>query len=305
MTLTGPRYTPRLGRVLPATAWRLNALLLILALPVLAAEERPTLALQPGAARPGDPVLVTVRGLAAQPVGMLGTRTLRFYPVPGGYQALTALAVEQSPGELEVKAVGPLTPGAPPVELSGTLEVVPPGWARRKLSVSTRFTRAPSAQIRARMQEDKAAFAAAFSQPFSPPLFQANFAWPRLAPITAPFGDLRLFNNRKPSQHYGTDLDGRTGDPVHAANAGTIVLVRDAYTSGHTVLIHHGASLYTAYFHLSKTLVRQGQQVKQGERLGLVGSTGRVTGPHLHWGVKVEDIWVDGETLLKLDFFPQ
>ena len=132
--------------------------------------------------------------------------------------------------------------------------------------------------------------------------FKENFAWPRQDSITAPYGDLRTYNGKKQSQHYGTDIRGATGTPVYAANAGTVVMSRDAYASGNTVLVHHGAGLYTAYFHLSAMDVKDGERVERGQLLGKVGATGRVTGPHLHWGVKVDDMWVDGETLLKLDF---
>lgn len=287
----------------PTSLRRLPFLLLALGLSALAAEERPVLSLQPATARPGDPVLVTVHGLAEAPVGMLGERPLRFYPVSDGFQALTGLPVEQTPGRLAVKVSAPAHGTAAPVELSGSLEVVPPGWSERTLKVANKFVKTkPEPEVQARMEADKAAFAAAFAQAFVAPLFTENFTWPRQDTITAPFGDLRTFNGRKQSQHYGTDLRGAVGVPVYAANAGTVVMTRDAYASGNTVLVHHGAGLYTAYFHLSAMDVKDGERVERGQLLGKVGNTGRVTGPHLHWGVKVEDLWVDGETLLKLDF---
>ncbi len=118
--------------------------------------------------------------------------------------------------------------------------------------------------------------------------------------ITAPFGDRRTFNGNTQSQHYGIDLDGKTGAPIVAANDGTVVLIRDCYTSGNTVIVHHGAGLYSLYFHLSKFLVKEGAKVKRGQRLGLVGRTGRVTGPHLHWSMKVGDLYVDPASILRL-----
>jgi murein DD-endopeptidase MepM/ murein hydrolase activator NlpD len=282
---------------------RLPFLLLALGLSALAAEERPLLSLQPTAARPGDPVLVTVRGLTQVPTGSLGERPLRFYPTRDGFQALTGLPVEQTPGVVPVKVSVPGTGDAAPTELSGSLAVVAPGWPERTLKVAKKFTQArPDPVVQARMEADKAAFANAFAQAFVAPLFADNFAWPRQDTVTAPYGDLRTFNGKKQSQHYGTDLRGAVGVPVYAANAGTVVMTRDAYASGNTVLVYHGAGLYTAYFHLSATDVKDGQRVERGQLLGKVGATGRVTGPHLHWGVKVDDMWVDGETLLKLDF---
>jgi murein DD-endopeptidase MepM/ murein hydrolase activator NlpD len=282
---------------------RLPFLLLALGLSALAAEERPLLSLQPAVARPGDPVLVTVRGLTQVPTGTLGERPLRFYPTREGFQALTGLPVELTPGRVPVKVSVPAQGLITPTELTGTLDVVAAGWPSRTLKVANKFTvKKPEPEVQARMEADKAAFAAAFAQSFAAPLFKENFAWPRQDSITAPYGDLRTYNGKKQSQHYGTDIRGATGTPVYAANAGTVVMSRDAYASGNTVLVHHGAGLYTAYFHLSAMDVKDGERVERGQLLGKVGATGRVTGPHLHWGVKVDDMWVDGETLLKLDF---
>lgn len=267
------------------------------------AEGRPQLSLQPGAAKPGDPVLVVVRGMAELPSGTLAGRPLRFFPWGEGFMAMTGLPVEMAPGAASVKVLGPAAPGAAPLELTGTLDVVEPGYPARELKVSGKYVE-PPASVKARMAADRRAFAQAFGQSFTAPLFGQNFAWPRQDRITAPFGDRRTFNGKLSSQHFGVDIDGDPGMPILAANDGVVVMSRDCYSSGKTVIVHHGGGLYTSYFHMSRIGVKDGTRVKQGQQLGLVGSTGRVTGPHLHWGVKVDDLWVDGEQLLRLDFFP-
>ncbi|WP_223634573.1 M23 family metallopeptidase [Corallococcus sp. EGB] len=261
--------------------------------------EGPRLSLQPTHPKPGDPVLVTVSGASALPTGTLAGRPLRFFAWNNGYAALTSLPVEQAEGTVPVDITAPGR--GLPVLLSGVLTVGAPGFRERELKVANKYVSPPKA-VKARMEADRKAFAAAFAQPFQAPVFTRNFAWPREATVTAPFGDRRSFNGKLQTQHFGVDLDGATGSPVVAANDGTVVMARDNYASGNTVLLHHGAGLYTAYFHLSRVDVKVGAKVKQGEALGLVGSTGRVTGPHLHWGVKADDRWVDGQTLLKLDF---
>jgi murein DD-endopeptidase MepM/ murein hydrolase activator NlpD len=275
--------------------------LLALSLVAFQAGATPSLSIQPGTAKPGDPVLVTVSGLSGAPTGTIAGRPLRFYPSGGVWQALTGLAVEHPVGTTEVKVQGKVKPESAPVELAGTLDVLEPGYPERQLQVAGKYVKPPES-VKARMAADRAAFAAAFSQDFKDPLFDRNFEWPRQDRITAPFGDRRSFNGKLQSQHFGVDVDGDTGSPIYAANAGVVVMTRDNYSAGNTVIIHHGAGLYTTYFHLSQTLVRNGAKVKQGQKLGLVGKTGRVTGPHLHWGVKVDGLWVDGLTLLKLDF---
>ncbi len=253
--------------------------------------------IQPGTVRPGEIVLVKVTGASELPTGTFGKRPLLFYPRGKHHEALTGLPVESEPGtvELTVKL------GEKAAPLVATLDVVDPRFPARELTVANKFI-SPPASVKKRMAEDRAAFAKAFEQPFAPRSFGKDFAWPRHALITARFGDRRTFNGKQQSQHYGTDLDGRVGEPIFASNEGTVVLVRDCYSSGNTVIVHHGANLYTAYFHLSRFTVEEGQKVQQGQKLGLVGKTGRVTGPHLHWAVKVDGLYVSGESLLRLSF---
>lgn len=250
--------------------------------------------LQPGVARPGDAVLVEVTGTQKAPSGRLGPAELVFLPWGTSWLALTGLAVEQKPGTLALEVT------AGPELLQGALEVKKPDFRRRQLSVSKRFT-SISKKDRLRSKADQDAFQDAFDRDFEPWLFERAFAWPRQAEVTAPFGDLRLLNGKKKSQHFGADLDGNTGDPIFAANDGEVVLVRDCFASGNTVLLHHGGRLFTSYFHLSSTEVKQGERVVRGQPLGTVGKTGRVTGPHLHFGAKLDGRWVDPESVLRLE----
>ena len=265
-----------------------------------AASAQPKLLLQPSQAKPGDPVLLTVQGAKLPPTGAVGDRQLRFYPWKDGFQALVSLPVEQALGPMPIKlSVLESEEKDRPTELTGTLEVVAPNYPTRELKVASQFIEPQPPALQARIKADQEAFSKAFAQPFEAPRFATDFEWPRPPEFTSPFGDLRTYNGKKQSQHYGTDFQGKIGDPINAANDGEVVLVRDAFASGNTVVIHHGANLYTAYFHMSKVLVKAGDQVKKGQLLGKVGKTGRVTGPHLHWGVKLNDLYVDGVTLVK------
>lgn len=264
-------------------------------------EGAPSVRVQPGTAKPGDPVLVVVEGAAALPAGRLGSRRLRFYRYQGRHEAIAAIPVEHPLGATPVLVKVPARNGLPAQEVEASLDVVDPRYPKRELQVSRRFI-SPPPEEKARIAEDQAAFKRAWRTPFGPRLFRSSFEWPRHALITAPFGDLRMFNGKKKSQHYGTDLDGNVGEPIQAANEGVVVMVRDCFASGNTVIVNHGGGLLTAYFHLSKFLVEEGDPVKKGEVLGLVGKTGRVTGPHLHWSVHADGLYVDGETLVRLDF---
>jgi murein DD-endopeptidase MepM/ murein hydrolase activator NlpD len=114
------------------------------------------------------------------------------------------------------------------------------------------------------------------------------------------FGHRRVFNGQPRAPHSGADLHADVGTPVIAANRGRVVLAKDLFYSGNAVIVDHGLGLYTVYLHLSKIDVAPGAIVERGERLGLAGATGRVTGPHLHWGVRIVDARVDPFSLLKL-----
>ena len=278
----------------PARTVQRPAVLLALLLPFVAAAA-PSLELVPPRVKPGDPVLVVVRGAGAVPRGDVGSLEARFYARGDGAEALVGIPVEEEPGVLQVRVV------AGEATLSAPLEVIPPGFPERKLTVASRFVKIP-ASARARIKADGAAFQKAWATPFRPRAFDDNFEKPRDAEITAHFGDRRTLNGKKTTQHYGLDLDGSTGDEIRAANDGRVVMVRDCYTSGNTVLVDHGAGLITAYFHLSRFLVSAGQEVKRGELLGLVGKTGRVTGPHLHFGAHIGKLWVNPQALLALPF---
>ncbi|HUO66645.1 MAG TPA: peptidoglycan DD-metalloendopeptidase family protein [Gammaproteobacteria bacterium] len=114
------------------------------------------------------------------------------------------------------------------------------------------------------------------------------------------FGHRRVFNGQPRAPHSGADLRADVGTPIYAANRGRVVLAKDLFYSGNAVIIDHGLGLYTMYLHLSKIDVVPGAIIERGARLGLAGATGRVTGPHLHWGVRIVDARVDPFSLLKL-----
>ena len=114
------------------------------------------------------------------------------------------------------------------------------------------------------------------------------------------FGHRRVFNGQPRAPHSGADLRATTGTPIYAANRGRVVLAKDLFFSGNAVFIDHGYGLYTTYLHLSKIDVAVGDVVERGQPLGLAGATGRVTGPHLHWGVRLLDARVDPFSLVRI-----
>jgi murein DD-endopeptidase MepM/ murein hydrolase activator NlpD len=124
----------------------------------------------------------------------------------------------------------------------------------------------------------------AWSRPFRPP---------RPGRVTSAFGTAREFNGVVSSRHMGTDFSGAAGAPVYAANTGVVALTGDFYLAGKVVYLDHGSGLVTGYFHLSRIEVEPGALVQRGQRIGRVGKSGRVTGPHLHWIARYGAVTVD------------
>jgi murein DD-endopeptidase MepM/ murein hydrolase activator NlpD len=270
--------------------------LLLAALRALGAEEA-TIEVRPVTARPGDVLLVFVRGSSVTPTGSAGGRALRFYAFSDHHEALSAVPLDAEPGPLAISV------DAAGSALSAAVGLEPGNFAQTKLTVDHKYT-APSASAKARIAADARAFGKAWRTPFGPRTFTEGFARPRDSEATSPFGEQRMFNGKMKSVHYGLDLDGQVGDPIDAANDGTVVLVRDCYTTGNTILISHGGGVFTGYFHMSAFKVKRGARVRRGELIGLVGKTGRVTGPHLHFLVRVDALSVSPEALLALSFPP-
>lgn len=129
-------------------------------------------------------------------------------------------------------------------------------------------------------------------------LFDESFAVPLLSKVTSIFGTKRIFNKAVTTQHLGTDYRAQIGTDIQSSNKGKVVFTGDLFFGGKTVIVSHGLGIFTTYSHLSKFNVDVGQEVNKGTLLGLSGMTGRVSGPHLHWGVKVHGHWVDGNSLV-------
>lgn len=118
--------------------------------------------------------------------------------------------------------------------------------------------------------------------------------------LSTPFGYKRVFNKKKVSIHYGTDISAKKGTPVYAPYNGKVILKGDFHYSGKSIYLHHGDDMISFYCHLSKINVKKNQFVKKGQKIGEVGSTGRSTGPHLHLSFYINRIAVDPMSIFKL-----
>ena len=121
----------------------------------------------------------------------------------------------------------------------------------------------------------------------------SKFIQPIDSKITSSFGKARVYNNTLKGYHSGTDFRAKVGTPILVANDGKVVLVKDRFYSGGSIIVDHGYGLYTCYYHMSKFNVKVGQMVKKSQVIGLSGVSGRVTGPHLHYSIRAGGIQVD------------
>lgn len=219
----------------------------------------------------GDTVLLA---LAAAPLDSAGPRTLQVeLTLADGTRDTRTLAI-------------PIAPGSYPMQ---------------RLSVAPEFTRPQPPEIQRRIAAEAArAREVSRRSHQTPRMWQAPFTAPRPSRVTSGFGSGRTFNDQVQSRHTGTDYAGIVGAPVTAVARGVVALADDFYLGGGVIYLDHGAGLVTAYLHLSAQLVAEGDTVEAGQRIGRVGATGRVTGPHLHWIVRYGSHTVDGLSLLNL-----
>jgi hypothetical protein len=184
--------------------------------------------------------------------------------------------------------------------LSRTIRIRPAHYPTTSLTVAPEFVQ-PGPEALKQIDADQLLTQNAYASSALKPLWTGNFRPPVSSPQSERFGTRRIFNGTLASNHKGLDFRAPPGTPVRAGNSGVVVLAQPLYYAGNTVIIDHGLGLFTLYMHLSRISVREGQHVTRGQRLGLSGATGRVTGPHLHWAVRWQGAYLDPAKLLKLD----
>jgi murein DD-endopeptidase MepM/ murein hydrolase activator NlpD len=169
----------------------------------------------------------------------------------------------------------------------------------RTLSVDPAFVNPPTA-MRDRITREAALLEQLWKQSSPERVWSGRFVVPVPGAAASRFGARSIFNGQPRSPHSGADFGSPAGTPVGAPNAGRVVLAQNLYFSGNTVVLDHGLGLYSLLAHLSVIDVQEGDAVSSGQEIGKVGATGRVTGPHLHWAVRVNGARVDPEAVLEV-----
>ncbi len=243
--------------------------------------------------QPGSIVLLTIR--SSTPITSLSgdafTRAVRFWQTsPLEWRGLVAADLEAKPGTYDVALAGLDAQGSP---LTGKtrLTVQAKRFETRRLSVGNEFVNPPAAEAERSAREAKR-LASLFMQ-VSPRMWRGPFQPPVPGEATSSFGRLTVLNGSPRGRHQGADFRAASGTPVVAPNAGRVVLAEDLYFSGNTIVLDHGLGMFSLLAHLSRIDVTAGQDVARGALLGISGATGRVTGPHLHWALRLSEFSVD------------
>lgn len=217
---------------------------------------------------------------------------------PNGYFALVGLALDTKPGmhELQVKADG----DSVQLNFTTAFEVKPKAYPAQHLQINPRFL-APSRTDRERIEREKPLILKATSHWRDTPPESLTLDAPSQGRLSSNFGLRRVLNGQERAPHAGLDVAVPTGTIVRAAAAGRVINTGGYFYAGNTVFVDHGQGFITIYLHLSRIDVNEGDEVERGATLGAVGATGLATGPHLHWGVLLNGVYVDPGLFLKRD----
>jgi len=238
----------------------------------------------------GSPQKVTAKWLG---------RDLTFSPGAGStWFSLAGVAYQTKPGtyDLALEAVmrdGHVLRATKPVTVRAAK------YKTSRLTVPQKYV-TPDPETLKRIEAEKEIKNAAFAHFIPSPDWAGNFVAPVPMEVSENYGTSRTFNGKLASVHRGTDFRAPLGTPVHASNAGEVVLARELYYEGNCIVIDHGLGFMTMYMHLSQFDVKEGDKVEKGRTIALSGGTGRVTGPHLHMSVRWNGEYLDAMKLLAL-----
>ncbi|MGB8241852.1 MAG: peptidoglycan DD-metalloendopeptidase family protein [Azonexus sp.] len=252
----------------------------------------PAFALPGNTPVPGGVAVIDL-GPASQPAptARRGEQSLAVVKDSGRWFALFGIPLDTVPGETEISVISGSTVTVRKVAIGAK------AYPEQRLTIKDKRKVDPDPDDLARIARERE-ITDAIKRRFSAEMPPTDFALPANGPLSSRFGLRRIFNGQPRNPHAGLDVAVGTGAPVRAPVAGVVANTGDYFFNGNTVFIDHGQGLITAYMHLSRIDVSAGQPVKKGDTLGAVGASGRVTGPHLHWAVFLNNTPVDPELFL-------
>ncbi len=222
--------------------------------------------------------------------------TVPAFHAGAAWTTILGVDLDTKPGEHAADAVLTMDDGR--VERREILiKVVAKAFPTTTLKVEERFVELGKADLERSRRESKET-EAIYARITTDLVPEERFTVPIPGVVGRNFGERRIFNGQPRAPHAGADLHAASGTPVHATNRGRVVLAKPLFFTGNTVILDHGLGIYSIYAHLSRIDARSGAIVKNGQIIGLVGATGRVTAPHLHWAMRVQGARVDPFSLV-------
>ncbi len=248
--------------------------------------------------RPGELVVLTVVGRKS--LSNVRARAFdRDWPAfavdARRWRVLIGIDLDVAPRTYTVDIVG--TDQGSELNATHRLVVTPRQFRTRKLTVDPAFVNPPPDAVE-RINREAAELNELWLHSETAKLWTDAFVRPVPDEANSAFGTRSILNGEARSPHSGADFNSPTGTPIKAPNGGRVVLAGDRYFTGNTVMIDHGLTLFSLFAHLSEIDVKAGDTVAAGDVIGKVGATGRVTGPHLHWSVRINGARIDPLSLL-------
>ena len=271
--------------------------------------ESPRLTVRPAPDRPKPGVVVVLEIGSDRPLQTLtaAESPKGFWLEPGPdasrYRGLIGIDLDREAGPYRLALRG-LDAAGHPFTFAYSIRVAAGHFAVEPLRVDPGFVE-PPASVAERIEAESARVARVWKTGDRERRWTGPFGLPlEKTAARDNFGARRILNGQKRAPHNGVDFSAPVGTPVEAPAPGRVALAEDLYFSGGTVILDHGGGLFTSYFHLSKIDVAEGDVVEPGRRLGAVGATGRVTGPHLHWSARLAGARINPLSLRRLPEWP-
>ncbi len=257
-------------------------------------KKQPAISLSPNKFGPGDIIVVTANAGPCNLSGTLLRNNLYFNKTEAGCKAVVGIDLNTEPGTYTMVLT------VEGEQIKHQVKVSKKRYPLQRLTLpEDKVTLSPENEARADREQK---ILSGLWPVDSIRLWNGRFIDPLPGKeITTPFGVRRIINNIPKNSHSGVDLGAEVGEPVKAPNDGVVVLADEQFFSGNSIVLDHGQGIYTMFFHLSEMKVKPGQAVMKGDVIGLVGATGRLTGPCLHWGARVQGAKVDPLQLIRLN----
>jgi murein DD-endopeptidase MepM/ murein hydrolase activator NlpD len=246
----------------------------------------------------GDLILIRVKAGNGEKVRVKWRgKEISLIPNPDSTSWRGFLAADLNAKTGHYKAVVTVSPSGYRKQLD--IEVVDKDYGVRNLTLPESMVTLDEETLK-RVRKESDIIDGLWRLPASPAVWSGSFIMPIEGEVMGAFGTGSIINNQPRSPHTGVDLKGEEGEPVKAVNDGKVILICDHFFTGKSVFLDHGAEIISMYFHLQDVDVKEGDMVSRGQIIGLVGSTGRATGPHLHWGMRINGARINPLSLIDL-----